>query len=99
AMLITGMLKTPEQFLAIYPSVIPLLPVISGAYMMPGTLTNPVLNFIGDLFPVAHAMDAFVEVAFFTPGWMDLLKPMVFMLLIGVIAMGIGINLMERRSA
>ncbi|GAA0287357.1 ABC-2 type transport system permease protein [Gracilibacillus halotolerans] len=99
AMLITGMLRTPEQFLAIYPSVIPLLPVISGAYMMPGALTNPVLNFIGDLFPISHAMNAFVEVAFFNPDWIELLKPIVFMLLIGVIAMGIGINLMERRSA
>lgn len=99
AMLITGMTKTPEQFLAIYPSVIPLIPILSGAYMMPGTFTNPVLNFIGDLFPLSHAMDAYLDIVFYNPTWLGLLQPIAFMLLIGVIAMGIGINLMERRSA
>ncbi|MFA9455224.1 ABC transporter permease [Halalkalibacter sp. AB-rgal2] len=98
AMLITGFVKSPEQFYAIYPSVIPLLPLISGAYMPPETITHPVLVFVADLFPFSHAMDAVMSVAFYGAGFQDVIMQLVIMLLIGVIAMGVGINLIERRS-
>ena len=98
AMLITGFVKTPEQFYAIYPSFIPLIPLVSGAYMMPGTITNPVLLFIADLFPMAHAMEAIMSVIFYDAGFQDVIMPLLYMLLIGVIAMGVGINLIERRT-
>ncbi|GIN10332.1 hypothetical protein J26TS2_01990 [Shouchella clausii] len=98
AMLITGFVKTPEQFLAIYPSLIPIMPLISGAYMMPGTITNPVLLFIADLFPLTHAMDAIMAVIFYNAGLQDVGMSLLVMVLIGIIAMGLGINLMERRS-
>ncbi len=98
AMLITGFVKTPEQFYAIYPSVIPIIPIVSGAYMMPGTITNSALLFIADLFPMAHAMDAIMSVIFYGEGFQDIIMPLLFMLLIGVVAMGIGINLIERRT-
>lgn len=98
AMLITGFVKTPEQYLSIYPSVIPLLPLISGVYMMPGTITNPVLLFIADLFPLSHAMDALLSVIFNDGRLGDIMMSLLIMLLIGVVAMGIGINLIERRK-
>lgn len=98
AMLMTGFVRTPEQFYAIYPSLIPLIPLVSGAYMMPATITNPVLLFIADLFPMAHAMDAIMAVIFNDAGLQDVLMSLLLMLLIGILAMGIGINLIERRS-
>ncbi|UFU00232.1 ABC transporter permease [Radiobacillus kanasensis] len=98
AMLVTGFVKTPEQFYAIYPSLIPMIPLISGAYMMPGTITNPVLLFIADLFPLAHAMEAILSVIFYGAGLQDVMMSLLIMLLIGVVAMGLGINLMERRA-
>lgn len=98
AMLITGFVRTPEQFYSIYPSIIPLVPLVSGVYMMPGTITNPVLLFVADLFPLAHAMEAIMSVIFYGAGLQDVLMPLLFMLLIGVVAMGVGINLIERRS-
>ncbi|WP_163580737.1 ABC transporter permease [Gracilibacillus saliphilus] len=98
AMLLTGLVKSPEQFYAIYPSIIPLIPLISGAYMMPGTITNKVLLFIGDLFPMAHAMDATMSVIFYDANFNEILMPLLIMLLIGIIAMGIGVNLIERRG-
>ncbi|PAF35678.1 multidrug ABC transporter permease [Terribacillus saccharophilus] len=99
AMLITGFVRTPEQFYAIYPSVIPLIPLVSGAYMMPGTITNSVLLFIADLFPLAHAMEAIMSVVFYGAGLQDVMMSLLYMLLIGVVAMGLGINLVERRSS
>lgn len=98
AMLITGFVKTPEQFYMIYPSVVPIIPVISGVYMPPGTISNAVLLFIADLFPLTHAMEAMTDVAFYHEGWNEIALPMVLMLLIGVICMGVGINLVERRK-
>ncbi|MGG1595516.1 ABC transporter permease [Terribacillus saccharophilus] len=99
AMLITGFVRTPEQFYAIYPSLIPLIPLVSGAYMMPGTITNPVLLFIADLFPNAHAMEAIMSVVFYGAGLQEVTMSLLYMLLIGVVAMGVGINLVERRSS
>lgn len=98
AMLITGFVKTPEQFHMIYPSVIPIIPVISGVYMLPGTISNPILLFIADLFPLSHAMEAMMNVVFYDAGWGEVALPIVLMLLIGVICMGIGVNLVERRK-
>ncbi len=98
AMLMTGFVKTPEQFYSIYPSVIPLIPLVSGAYMMPGTISNPVLMFIADLFPMSHAMDALMSVIFYDAGLGDVMLSLLLMLLIAVVAMGIGINLIERRN-
>ncbi|WP_431801454.1 ABC transporter permease [Halobacillus andaensis] len=99
ATLLTGIIKKPEQFYAVYPSVIPIIPLISGAYMMPGTINNRVLVFIGDLFPLSHAMDAILSVVIHDGTWSDIAQPLILMTLIGVIAMGIGINLVERRSS
>ncbi|MDX8045600.1 ABC transporter permease [Gracilibacillus sp. S3-1-1] len=98
AMLITGLVKSPEQFYAIYPSLIPLIPLISGAYMNPGTITSKVLLFIADLFPMVHAMDATMAVIFYDAHFQDITLSLLFMLLIGIVAMGIGINLIERRG-
>lgn len=98
AMLITGFVKTPEQFQMIYPSVIPIIPVISGVYMPPGTISNSVLLFFADLFPLTHAMEALMGVAFYDASWNEITLPIVLMLLIGVICMGVGVNLVERRK-
>jgi len=97
AMLITGFVSKPEQFYAIYPSIIPLIPLVSGAYMMPGTMDNPILTFVADLFPLAHAMDALMQVVIYDAGLNDIVLPLAFMLLLGVLYMGIGINLVERK--
>lgn len=98
AMLITGFVKIPEQFHLIYPSIVPIIPVISGIYMPPGTISNPMLLFIADLFPLTHVMEAMMNVAFYDAGWSEIALPVVLMLLIGVICMGIGVNLVERRK-
>ncbi|WP_164214370.1 ABC transporter permease [Virgibacillus sp. YIM 98842] len=98
SMLITGFVKTPEQFNMIYTSVIPIIPIISGVYMPPGLISNPILLFVADLFPLAHAMEALMDIALFDAGWSEITLPLVLMLLIGVISMGVGVNLVERRK-
>ncbi|WP_410768538.1 ABC transporter permease [Fontibacillus sp. BL9] len=97
SMLLTGILKTPEQFNIVFPSAIPVMPLLSGAYMPPGTITNKFLLGISEIFPLKHAMDALVAVAIYNGGWQDIFLSIAKLCIIGVICMGVGINLMERR--
>ncbi|WP_102027801.1 ABC transporter permease [Salirhabdus sp. Marseille-P4669] len=98
AMLITGIAQTPEKFYMIYPSLLPIIPGISGLYMAPGVMDNPVFTVLADIFPLGYAVEAMLDVALYNAGWGDILLPIAFMLLLAVMYMGIGINLGERRK-
>ncbi|MBQ4898325.1 ABC transporter permease [Paenibacillus sp. Marseille-P2973] len=98
SMLLTGILRTPEQFNMVFPSVIPIMPLISGAYMPPGTITNQFLLLVSEVLPLKHAVDAMVEISIYDAGWPDVFLPLAKLSMIGVICMGVGINLMERRK-
>ncbi|MDF1509034.1 ABC transporter permease [Robertmurraya sp. DFI.2.37] len=97
AMLISGFLRTPEKFNMVFTSFIPMIPVISGLYMPPGTVSNPILSFVADLFPLKHAADAMLNITLYNANWNDISLSVAILLLIFVIYMGIGINLVERR--
>lgn len=96
-MLITGIVRTPEQFNMIFPSVIPIIPLLSGSYMPPGTITNEFLVAIAQLFPIKHALDSMIAVSIYDGGWADIYPSLAKLCIIGVVCMGIGINLVERR--
>lgn len=98
AMLFTGITKTPEQFNMIFSSIIPMIPIISGVYMPPGTISSPILLFIADLFPLSHGVRAMMDVAFYDASWNDITLPIIFMLIIGVMCMGIGVNIIEGKK-
>lgn len=98
AMICTGFVSRPEQFNAIYPSIIPLIPLISGVYMPPGMMDHWLLTMIADLFPMSHAIDALLQVVNHGASVADIAFPLSVMLLIGVVYMGIGINLVERKA-
>lgn len=98
AMLFTGITRTPEKFNMLYPSVIPVIPLISGAYMPPGTITSDILLGVAQIFPLSHAMEAFLGISMFDAGWSELFMPVAKLLLVTVVFMGIGINLVERNK-
>lgn len=98
AMLIAGVTGTPEKFNMIYMSVIPMIPVTSGVYMMPGTLDIPIFDILSSLFPLSYGVDAMLDVALYQASWSDIYLPISFMLLLAVMYMGIGINLVERKK-
>ncbi|MFD3257558.1 ABC transporter permease [Paenibacillus lentus] len=95
--LIAGMVRTPEQFNMVFPSLIPIMPILSGGYMPPGTITNKFLLLISEVFPLKHALDALTGIAIYDKGWLDIFPSIAKLCIIGVICMGLGINLMERR--
>ncbi|GAA0135372.1 hypothetical protein YSY43_22120 [Paenibacillus sp. YSY-4.3] len=96
-MLLAGIVRTPEQFNMVFPSLIPIMPLISGGYMPPGTITNPFLLGISEIFPLKHALNALTGIAIYDKGWLDIFPSMAKLCIIAVVCMGIGINLMERR--
>lgn len=96
AMLFTGITRTPEKFNMIYPSIIPVIPLISGAYMPPGVLDNAVLQAVAQLFPLSHAMEAMLGISMYGYGWSELYLPLAKLALVTVVYMGIGINLVEK---
>lgn len=96
ALLFTGILRTPEQFNMVFPSMVPVMPLLSGVYVPPGTITNEVLLGLAQIFPLTHAMEALQGVAVYGAGWSEILIPVAKLLLIAVACMGVGINLMER---
>lgn len=97
-MLLTGILRTPEQFNMVFPSIIPIMPLLSGAYMPPGTITNKVLLAIAEAFPLKHALDTMVAISIYDADWSQIFISIAKLLLIAVLCMGLGINLMERRK-
>lgn len=99
AMLLTGIVRTPEQFGAVFPSIIPIMPMLGGVYVPPGTITNPVVLAISEIFPLTHALRALTGIAIYDEGWSDIFMSVSKLLLIGVLCMGVGINLMERGKA
>ncbi|TVX93490.1 ABC transporter permease [Paenibacillus agilis] len=99
SMLFTAMFRKPEQFKAFFSSVIPIMPPLSGVYMPPGTITSEIMLLISELFPIKHAMDAFIGVSMYQQGWEDIYLPLAKLLLMTVIFFGVGINLVERRNA
>lgn len=96
AMLFTGITRTPEQFHMVYPMITPIMPIISGAYMPPGTITNSILLWMAELLPITHAMKASIGITLHDYGWSELYMPLVKLLLIAVLCMGVGMNLVER---
>lgn len=96
AMLFVGLIRKPEQFYSLYPAFVSLIPLISGAYMPAGAVGHPVLAFLADLFPVSHGMDAML--AAIQGRAEDVSLPLALLLLIGVLYIGTGVHLAERRT-
>jgi len=99
SMLLAGVVRTPEQFQMLLPVVLPIMPLMAGIYFPPGLMTNKLLLLAGELLPITHAVHALKQVALYDAGWAEILMPVAKLALIGVICMGIGINLVERRKA
>lgn len=97
SILFVGLLRTPEQFMMLYPSIMPIMPLISGIYMPPETITNPILIGLAEAIPITHAMEALLNISLYGTGLNELWMPLSKLLLIAVFCMGVGINLMERR--
>lgn len=96
-LLLTGLVKTPEQFNSTIPLVSVSIAMLGGAYWPIEIVTNPILLKLSKVVPIYHAMEGLKKLSIYNYGLTDVFASILFLIFIGVICMGVGINLMERR--
>lgn len=95
-MLVMGLVKSPQQLQAVNPLIATGMAMLGGAFWPLEAVSNQLLLALSKGMPIFYGIDALKETIIYNKEIVDILQPVSFMLLFGVICMGIGINLMER---
>lgn len=98
AILLTGLVKTMSQFNAIVPLISVSMAMIGGAYWPIEVVSSKALLTISKIDPITYGMELLKGVTISGQSISDLLFPISILLLMGVVMMGIGISLVERRQ-
>lgn len=98
SMLVMSLVSRPQQLQAVVPILATGMAMIGGALWPIELVSNNMLLAISKVLPITYGLEALKGVAIYDRSWSELAEPMAIMLLFGVVCMGIGINLMERRS-
>lgn len=96
-MLIMGLVRTTQQLQAVIPIVSTAMAMLGGAYWPIEIVTNKIMLAASKATPIFYGLEALRDVVFQNKGLLALAEPLSILLLFGVICMGVGINLMERR--
>ncbi|MDQ0216095.1 ABC-2 type transport system permease protein [Oikeobacillus pervagus] len=97
SMLITGIVKNVQQFNAVISFVAVSLSMLGGAYWPIEIVTAKPLLAIAKADPIFYGMEALKGATVYGHTIQELLFPISILTLMGVLMIGIGINLMERR--
>ncbi|WP_188207506.1 ABC transporter permease [Alkalibacillus aidingensis] len=97
-MLLLGFTKTQEQLNSVVPIVSVSMAMIGGAFWPIEAVSNQFILAASKVNPITYAMDALKGVSMYEQGLGELLEPIAIIVLIGVLCMGVGVNLIERRS-
>ncbi|WP_096186631.1 ABC transporter permease [Evansella halocellulosilytica] len=98
-MLLIGAVNSPQQLQAVIPIVATAIAMIGGAFWPIEVVTNEIMLALSKGVPMLYAIDALKGAAIFDRSFLELGQPLSIMLLFGVVCMGVGINLMERRGS
>ncbi|PRO66558.1 ABC transporter permease [Alkalicoccus urumqiensis] len=97
-MLLIGLVRTPQQLQAAIPISATAMAMLGGAFWPAEIVSNVIVSSLKFAVPVYYAIDALKEMAIQGAGAADVLWNISVLLAFGVLLMGAGINLMERRS-
>ncbi|GAA0595587.1 linearmycin resistance permease LnrN [Virgibacillus siamensis] len=97
SILVTGIVKTVQQFNAIIPILAVSMAMIGGAYWPIEIVQSEFMLLLSKFDPITYGMEILYGVAIYGHPINELLYPMSILLLMGVLMTGIGIHLMERR--
>ncbi|SDL85458.1 ABC transporter permease [Sediminibacillus halophilus] len=95
-MLLLGLVKSLEQLNALVPIISVSMAMIGGAYWPIEAVSNNVILGISKVVPVTYGMEALKGISL-GQSMSTLAQPLAILVVIGVLCMGIGINLMERK--
>lgn len=96
--LLTGLVRSIQQYNALIPIVSVSMAMIGGAYWPLELVTNPILLTLSKIVPVTYGMNILKEAVIFENSISVMLPWMIILLLFTTICTGVGINLMERRT-
>jgi ABC-2 type transport system permease protein len=97
SMMITGLVKTVQQFNAVIPLVAVSMAMIGGAYWPLEIVSSNILLFISKFVPITYGMELLKGATVYNWSMAELLFPASVLVMMGVLMMGIGINFMEKR--
>lgn len=97
-LLLAGLVGNAQQMNVVIPIVCVSSAMLGGAYWPLEIVSSRVLLAISNFVPLRHAMDALKGVAYYAYGLSELLWPLALLTLFGVVFMGVGLKLIERRS-
>ncbi|MFD1849933.1 ABC transporter permease [Oceanobacillus bengalensis] len=94
---ITACVKNTQQFNAVLPIIAVSMAMIGGAYWPLEIVSSEILLALAKINPLTYGMEILNGVAVYGYSLEELLFPISILILMGVVFMGIGIHLMERR--
>ncbi len=95
--LLTGLVKTMGQYNAIIPLVSVSFAMLGGAYWPLEIVSSDMLINMSKVIPLTYGMEILNGIVLGGLSFSDLLLPIAVLLLMGVLMMGIGIRLIEKR--
>lgn len=90
-------IRSPQHLDAAVPLLAISSAMVGGAFWPIEIVSNDVLLFLSKLVPITYAMEMLKGVAVYGWGWREVAEPMTMLVAMGVILMGIGIHVMEKR--
>lgn len=97
-LLVISLLSRPQQLKAIIPILATGMAMIGGAFWPIELISNRILLAISKILPITYGLDALKGVAIYNRSCQELSEPILILLLFGMVCMGFGISLMERRT-
>lgn len=97
-MLVSALVPSPQSLQVVIPIVATAMAMLGGAFWPLDIVSNQFLLFIAELMPIRHGLNGMVDAIYLGLPLSELLQPIGILLLMGILFMGIGINLMERMS-
>lgn len=97
-MLVAGLVSNTGQMSVAIPIVAVSSAMLGGAYWPREIVTNDFLLAASNFVPLTYALESFKGLAYYSYGLPQLLPHLTMLFLIGVVCMGIGLMLVERRG-
>lgn len=90
--------KNEQHFNVLIPLISVSFGMLGGAYWPLEIVTSDIMLFLSKLIPITYGMEALKLATLYQMPVQDLLPSMAVLVFMGVVLMGIGINVMEKRS-
>ncbi|GAB2497277.1 hypothetical protein GCM10008929_17940 [Alkalibacterium psychrotolerans] len=97
-LVLMGVVTTTQQLQVVIPIVTTSMAMLGGAFWPLEVVSNRVLLFVGDLMPIKYGIEGMTGAVLLDQSLSQLMGPISVLLLMGIVFMGVGINLMERVS-